>query len=149
MFLLLGDPALRLPLMPADVELEPEQTVAPGATMAVRGKVPARLAAARVVVTLERTVNSVPGDLEPVPKDAGALGAARDRVMRINHDRANRFVLATAECAVRDNRFEAKLDVPAKLPWPRLILRVYAASERAEGMGVRVVEVKKKEASRP
>ena len=146
MFLLLGDPALRLPFMPADVELTAEASVASGEALRVRGKVPARLAGARVTLTLERTVNSVPNDLEPIPKETGA---ARDRVMLANHDRANRFVVTTAECVAKDGSFEAKLDVPAKLPWPRLILRVYAATPREEGMAVRTLEVKKKPAARP
>jgi hypothetical protein len=140
MFVLLGDPALRLPIVPADVELTVEETITSGETLTVSGKLPERLAGARVRLTLERTVNSVPDDLETMPKEAGAL---RDRIMLANHDRANRFVLATSEATVKDGRFEAKLDVPAKLPWPRLILRVYAATKRAEGMSVRTLQVKK------
>jgi hypothetical protein len=144
MFLLLGDPALRLPVLPADVEMKSEADVAPGETIAVRGNVPERLAGARVRVTLERAVNSVPDDLELMPKDPGPLFTARDRVMLLNHDRANRFVLATCECVAKDGRFEASLAAPAKLPWPRLILRAYAATKRADGMSVRTLEVRKK-----
>ncbi|HEY7428159.1 MAG TPA: C25 family cysteine peptidase [Gemmataceae bacterium] len=143
MFLLLGDPALRLPVVPADVELTTEAAVTPNVPLTVRGKVPERLAGARVRLTLERTVNSVPDGLESMPKQAGT---ARDRALLANHDRANHFVLATGECVVKDGGFEAKLDVPAKLPWPRLILRAYAATERKEGMAVQTLEVKKKSA---
>ncbi|HWG44812.1 MAG TPA: C25 family cysteine peptidase [Gemmataceae bacterium] len=138
MFLLLGDPALRLPVMPEDIELKTASGVIVGEGLTVRGRVPARLAGARVRLTLERTVNSVPEDLEPLPK-----GAARDCVMLANHDRANRFVVAMCECVAKDGHFEAKLQAPAKLPWPRLILRAYAATERAEGMAVQTLEVKK------
>jgi hypothetical protein len=151
MFVLLGDPALRLPLLPADVDLKSEAAVAPGEALTVRGEVPERLAGARVRVTLERTVNSVPDDLESMPpplsppKLGGDKGsAARDRVMMVNHEHANRFVLATCECVAKDGSFEAKLAAPAKLPWPRLILRGYAATGRADGMTVRTLEVKKK-----
>ena len=140
MFVLLGDPALRLPVVPADVELKAATSVAAGETLTMHGKAPARLAGARVRLTLERTVSSVPDDLEPMPKDP----MARNRVMQANHELANRFVLATCECTVKDGAFEAKLEVPAKLPWPRLILRVYAATENAEGMAVRTLEVKRK-----
>lgn len=146
MFVLLGDPALRLPVMPEDVELTTAAVVMPGEALGVRGKLPTRLSGARLRVSLERTVNSVPDDLEAMPKDPGT---ARSRVILANHDRANRFVLATAECAVKDSTFEAKLNVPAKLPWPHLILRVYAATEREEGMAVRTLNVKKKPAARP
>lgn len=143
MFVLLGDPALRLPNMPADVELNTEKTVSPGKKLEVSGKVPARLAGARLRVTLERTVNTLPDDLSALPSEARSDAAARDRLMLANHERANRFVLTASQCTVKDGRFQAVLDVPAKLPWPRLVLRAYAVGEDAEGMGVRILEVKK------
>ncbi len=136
MFLLLGDPALRLPRIAEDVELSAEKSISPGQKMTVSGKVPARLGGARVRLTLERTVNSVPIDLQTMPKQPGA---ERDRVMLANHERANRFELTASECTVKDGHFEAALNVPAKLPWPRLILRAYAANEREEGMAVQTL----------
>jgi hypothetical protein len=136
MFLLLGDPALRLPKMPEDVEINTGKNVAPGQKLTVSGKLPKRLAGARVRLTLERTVNSVPEDLEAIPP---ATSATRDRVLLSNHERANRFVLAASESTEKDGRFQAVLDVPAKLPWPRLILRVYAANDREEGMAVQTL----------
>jgi hypothetical protein len=139
MFLLLGDPALRLPRMPADVEVNAEKSVSPGEKLTVSGKAPARLAGARVWITLERPVNSVPDGLEALPNNSRTDGAARDRLMLANHERANRFVLAASECTVKDGRFQAVLDVPAKLPWPPLILRAYVASEHEEGMAVRTL----------
>jgi hypothetical protein len=138
MFVLLGDPALRLPKMAADVELTEERI---GDKLSVSGKVPERLAAARVRLTLERTVNSVPSDLEAVPK------TGRERALLANHDRANRFVLAAREVDVKDGRFQATLDVPAKLPGPRLILRAYAANDKNEGMAVRLLDAKRKAAA--
>jgi hypothetical protein len=142
MFVLLGDPALRLPRMSEDVEVITDNFVAPGQKLSVSGKVLARLAGARVRLTLERTVNSTPEDLETMPVPSHARSEeiqARDRVMLANHERANRFVVAASESTVKDGRFQATLDVPAKLPWPRLILRVYAANEREEGMAVRTL----------
>jgi hypothetical protein len=44
---------------------------------------------------------------------------------------------------VRDGRFEARLALPEKLPWPRLILRASAATAEAEGLGIQTVEVRK------
>jgi hypothetical protein len=136
MFVLLGDPALKLPAVASDVELKTAEAVAPGAALTVEGKVPARLAGAKVRLTLERTVNSEPADLEPLPADEGIGGKARDRVILANHERANQFVLASAEAVAREGKFEAKLDVPAKLPWRKLVLRVYAVTEREEGLAV-------------
>lgn len=147
MFLLLGDPALRLPRMaPLTLTLSPTgrgegeeaaKTVSPCEKLTVSGKLPECLAGARVRLTLERTVNSVPADLEAIPPGPAAR---RDRVLLCNHDRANRFVLAASEGTVKDGRFQGTLDVPAKLPWPHLILRVYAANEREEGMAVRELQ---------
>lgn len=138
MFVQLGDPALRLPALSADVELSAAATVAPGAKLTVRGSVPARLAGARVRLTLERTVNSLPDGLEPIPK-----GAERERVMLANHDRANRFALSRTECTVKEGRFQTTLAVPAKLPWPRLILRAYASNDSEDGLAVRMLDVTK------
>ena len=83
--------------------------------------------------TLERTAGSVPRDLRPLPKDAGA---ERDRVMRANHDRANCFVLAEATAEARGGGFAVRLEVPEKVPGNELILRAYAATDRADGQGV-------------
>jgi hypothetical protein len=141
MFMLLGDPALKLPAIAADVELKIAGEVAPGETLTVSGKVPPRLAGAKVRVTLERPVSSQPPDAEPLPKEA----AQRDKVMLANHDRANRFALQTVEVEVRDGRFKAKLEVPQKLPYPRLIVRAYATTEKEDSMGVQTLEVKKAE----
>jgi len=97
------------------------------------------LAGAKVRVALERPVSSTAPDVEPLPKDA----AERDKVMLANHERSNRFVLAAADAEVRDGRFEVKLNLPAKLPYPRLTLRAYAATNREEVMGVKVLDLRK------
>jgi hypothetical protein len=136
MFVLLGDPALRLPRMPADIDVSSEKSVSPGEKLTVSGKLPSRLAGARVRLTLERTVNSVPDDLESIPVPS----KERLRVMLSNHEKANRFVLAMSENTVKDGRFQATLDVPSKLPWPQLILRVYAANDREEAMVVQTLQ---------
>jgi hypothetical protein len=139
MFVLLGDPALRLPDLPHDVTLRAPETVAAGATLSVSGTLPARLRGASVRLTLERPASTEPLGLEPLPRTPGP---ARDRVMLANHERANRFAVAAAEVVARDGRFTARLAVPAKLPWPHLVLRAYAATEREEGQGVRRVAVR-------
>ncbi len=132
MFLLLGDPALRLPRMAEDVEVNAVKSVTAGEKLTVAGRLPARLGGARVRLTLERTVNSIP---EPRPD----RGLGSNAQMLANHEQANRFIVAEGEIRDKDGRFQATLDVPAKLPWPRLILRVYAANERAEGMAVQML----------
>jgi hypothetical protein len=138
MFLLLGDPALRLPQLPQDVELRAPDA-APGRALMVGGTLPARLAGARVRLTLERPVGSEPDGLERLPR----AEPARERVQLANHERANRFALAEAEVVARGGSFTATLAVPARLPWPRLVLRAYAATERADGQGVRRLAVRR------
>jgi hypothetical protein len=140
MFVLLGDPALRLPHVATDVKLSETGSVAAGETLTVRGTVPARLKGARVRLTIERPVSSTPADLEMVPEKPGS---DRDKALLANHERANRFALVSTEAVVRDGRFEARLDLPAKLSWPRLIVRAYAATDDEEGIGVLPVNVKK------
>jgi hypothetical protein len=137
MFVLLGDPALRLPAVPEDLEVKADGPIMPGAALTIRGRVPQRLAGARVRLTLERSVASEPAGIEPLPQ-----GLARDRVMQANHDKANRFVLANAEAVAREGRFEARLTVPDKLSWRRLLLRAYAATDTAEATKVLPLEVR-------
>lgn len=141
MFVLLGDPALRLPAVKQDLELKVEGPLAPGMPCTIKGTVPLRLKDAKVRLTLERPVSSQPVDLEMMPKETPFNAPARDRVMLGNHERANQFVLAAGEATVSGGRFQAALTVPAKLPWPRLILRAYAATEREEGLAVQLLEV--------
>ncbi|HJT79051.1 MAG TPA: hypothetical protein VJ739_17780, partial [Gemmataceae bacterium] len=120
-----------------DVKLAAPPKVTAGQALTVRGETPPRLEGARVVLTLERPASSEPADLRPLP----AAGPERDRVMLANHERANRFVLASREATVRDGRFEARFDVPAKLPWRRLILRAYASTDQQDGLGVLMLPV--------
>lgn len=138
MFVLLGDPALRLPQLPLDVQLQASEPAVPGKPLTLRGQLPAHLAGARLRLTLERPLTSTPLGLEPLP----AEGPERARVMLANHDRANQFVLQTREAVVRDGRFELTWPLPEKLPWPRVLIRAYAATERRDGMGVLVLPLK-------
>jgi hypothetical protein len=139
MFLLLGDPALRLPIMPGDVRLSTAEIVSPGDKLTVRGKVSGRLEGANVRIALERPSTSLPSDLQALPPKPGK---DRDEAMAVNHERANRFVLQSAEAEVKDGTFEAHFSLPDKLPWPRVVIRAYAATASQEGLGVRAVPVK-------
>jgi hypothetical protein len=142
MFALLGDPALKLPVLAPDVELKVDGKPKPSGTLTIKGTLPERLKGAKVRLTVERPVSSTPPDLEALPKKAPA--ATVDRVMLANHERANHFVLVSREVEVKDGRFESQLDLPEKLPYPRLIVRVYATTERDDGLGVAVVELNEK-----
>jgi hypothetical protein len=138
MFVLLGDPALRLPGLAGGIALETPRVVRSGETLTVRGTLPARLGSARVVVSLERSLAAAPPGLCAVPREPGE---ARDRVLLANHERANRFVLASKEVTASRERFEAALDVPADLPATRVVLRVRAFTKSDEALAVQQIEV--------
>lgn len=132
MFVLLGDPALKLPHVPDDLTLECDAAVSAGQMLTVRGEVPARLEGGKVRLTLERPPSSTPPDLLPLPK----TGRERDRVMLFNHEKANSFVLTETTADVRDGRFAVQVETPTKLPWAKLLLRAYVATEKSEALGV-------------
>jgi len=133
MFVLLGDPALKLPTVARDVKLSAAGEGRPGATLTIKGQVPPRLAGGHVRLTVERPTTSLPADLVPLPK---LPGPARDQIMLDNHERANNFVLASATTLVRDGTFEGKLQLPGKLPWSKLVVRAYVHTPRQEGLGI-------------
>lgn len=132
MFVLLGDPALRLPAVGDDLTLQPSsRTVTPGGVLEVCGQLPPYLHSARVQVWLNRTPGSVPVDLEPVP---ATPGPARDRVLLANHRRANEFTVTQADDVAVQGRFTVQLKVPPRLPGTRLLLRVRAFTADAEAI---------------
>jgi hypothetical protein len=136
MFVLLGDPALRLPEMPGGIRLRHPLRMRPGKTLLVRGSLPVDLHGARVRATLERSPSSVPEGLVPVPKEPGA---ARDRALLANHARANDFIVAQSEATAEGDGFAVRLEVPARLPWPRLALRVHARTKHGEAMTTELI----------
>jgi hypothetical protein len=133
MWLLLGDPALRLPVSPLEIHLAVEGGLTPGQRFKVVGTTPDRVAGGTVRVTLERPLGSTPADLEKLPD---APGEARDQTMVRNHERANNFVLLSAETRLTGNRFECPITAPSKLPWTNVVLRAYASTETEEALGV-------------
>ena len=139
MFTLLGDPALKLAATPADLVLQSDDAATPAPTLTIHGTAPARLNGGQVHVVVERPVGSSPTDLIPLGK---RLGRERDKIIRQNHDSANRFVLAEAETTIQDGRFTAKLQLPAEMPWTRLNVRAYGAARTAEALGTLRLDVR-------
>ncbi|MBL8792480.1 MAG: hypothetical protein JNM56_01105, partial [Planctomycetia bacterium] len=138
MFLLLGDPALRLPRIAHEIKLSTVSTPTPGAPIAVQGELPAALHESRVRLTLERPLTSVPAGLQPLPK---AATPERQQVMLANHERANQFVLQAQEFTVRDRKFQVQFSLPdGVLPYPQLLIRAYAVSGKQEAQGTVVLE---------
>jgi hypothetical protein len=139
MFVLLGDPALRLPWLPRDLKLSADGPAAVGGRLTLRGTAPARLEGAKVELTLERPRDSDPAEAIGVPREPAE---ARAKALARRHEAANDFVVLKKELTVKDGRFEAALELPAKLAWRRLIVRAYAATERQDAMGALVVPVR-------
>lgn len=136
MFVLLGDPALKLPRVPDDVKVEAPAMVKAGETIAVKVQLPDRLKDAKVQVQVDRPRSSLPSDLEAVPK-----GAERDKVVLANHRKANTFAVTQGEKVNVSGAVTLSLTLPAKLPWPKLFVRVYAATDSAEALGVATLAV--------
>jgi hypothetical protein len=141
MWMLLGDPALRMPITPMDISLQPLPPIAAGQLIQVRGTLPARLSGAAVRVTLERPLNSAPAGLERVPPSSLDTAAARERVFAANHRRANAFEIAAIEVAGSGTEFAASLRVPADLPWKKLVVRAAARVGNQSGLAVTSVPV--------
>lgn len=139
MFVLLGDPALRWPSVPGDLDLEPLRPTPPGGSLTVRGELPARLAGARLEIWLERRPSAAPPGLPDLP--AQLTGVDRDRRRLERHRAANRAVLAERVLEGVRGSFSASVAVPAAARAAGLRLRVRASTAGAEAMVVREVEV--------
>jgi hypothetical protein len=140
MWMLLGDPALRLPVVPGDIALDMTGSVRGGQNVIVKGTVPARLAGAALRVTLERPPASRPADLDPVPSDSPENGPDRRRILEENRRRANQFVLASATAIAEGQRFECSL-APPKGSWSEVVVRVVGEKGDESAQGVTVLRV--------
>ncbi len=122
MWQLLGDPAMRLPLLPATIKLTGPDKVAPGATLTISGELPAPLTAAPVTITLER------------PPGVTAPGA--------DHTKANDPVLARRNETVKNLMiYSVELTVPADYSAGSIIVRALADTDRGPAGGVLRVKV--------
>jgi hypothetical protein len=132
MWMLLGDPALKLPLRLPSIRLDSAGPVAAGKALRVRGRVPAGFRGATVQLTLERPMGSAPLNLQPVPKEADK----RAGVIMANHERANSLALQNRDVPVKAGSFEAEFSLPDPLPWPRVVVRAFAATKDQSAVGV-------------
>jgi hypothetical protein len=136
MWMLLGDPALKLPLRLPTIRLESNGPVAAGKVLKVRGSVPADFKGTMVSLTLERPMGSSPVNLQPVPKEADKQA----EVILANHEQANSLVLQSRDVPVKAGSFEAELAVPDLLPWPRVVVRAFAATKNQSAVGVLMLQ---------
>jgi hypothetical protein len=140
MWMLLGDPALKLPMRVPAINLESTGKASAGSTIVVTGSIPTVFSNETVHVMLERPMGSRSTGLEPLPKDS----AKADDIKMANHERANTIVLQSYDVRPRDARFECTIELPKELPWPRLTIRAVASMKGQTAEGVLSVVVTKK-----
>jgi hypothetical protein len=143
MWLLLGDPALRMPLPPVSISIHAPQTISAGKDAEVSGLLPDGLKGAMVRVSLERPLNSMPAVLAELPTNTRTNRTARERAFMARHQSANSFVVTTAEARASGTHFAASLKAPASLPWSNVVVRASAVLSNETGMGVVAVPVKR------
>jgi len=141
MWTLLGDPALRLPVVPMDISLETPNPIRHGNRISVKGKVPRRLNGARVRVTLERSLNSVPPGMEKLPENRPENEEERERIALQNNRRANDLVLGTVEAKAARGEFSCELETPSMMPWSNVVVRAWAFTAADGVMGLRSLQV--------
>jgi hypothetical protein len=145
MWMLMGDPALRLPVRPPTIHLATADKAIAGQVVTVSGSVPDGFADATVRLTLERPAGFPPFNLQTQPMDSAHLR----EVTMANHNRANSVVLETHEVRVRDGRFEHTLKLPVKVPWPRLVVRAFASSKTQAAIGALSLPLKSQDVGQP
>ncbi len=121
MWLLLGDPALKLDVPNSRIELRADASARPGESLRLSGTLPAGFNVPTVRVQLERPFGS-------------ALPA---------QTRANDLVLESFELPVVDGQFEVSVPIPEQPRYPRLILRAIAISPDQTVSGACVVTIKR------
>jgi hypothetical protein len=136
MWTLLGDPALRLPLLPLTVSLRANGPVSPAARLSIEGDLPETLAGAKVRVSLERAIGTRPADLQALPEPSPDGAVERDRIAAENNRKVNNRTIATATATARGKSFTCSLEVPANLAVPMVVVRAFAeaGAEIAEGV---------------
>ena len=136
MWTLLGDPALRLPLLPLTVSLKATSPVCPAARLNIEGDLPEKLAGAKVKVSLERAIGARPGDLQALPEPSADGAAERDRIAAENNRKMSNRTISTAITTAAGRSFVCSLEVPANLTMSMVVVRAFAeaGSEIAEGV---------------
>lgn len=132
MYVLLGDPALRIRYVPHRAQLLVETpTPRPGGQLTVTAHIPTP-SAGLARFTLETRRSVILGTLQPLPPDGDPR---RDRVLLDNHRKANDKVVATHLVRYRTGRSRVTLRLPSSLPPGKYLVKVYAQDGRADALG--------------
>jgi hypothetical protein len=142
MWMLLGDPALRLPLVPLDLTLKSSAPVIPGRTIKVDGTLPMRLLGASVQMTLERTIGSVPAvGFQKMPDSTPEHRLEHERVALENHRRANGVILGATNIESSAAQFTCSIEAPRQLSWSKVVVRAYASTTNDAALGILILPV--------
>jgi hypothetical protein len=139
MWVLLGDPALRMPVEPLDISLNTGGPLVCGKPLELSGVLPERLSGAEVYITLERPLTSEPLELQKVPENSPEMREARLKALKANHERANSFVIASGATKSIGTNFSTSLKLPAAVPWNKVVIRATANLANESAVGVLVV----------
>lgn len=127
MWMLLGDPAMRLPICRPAIPLEVDGDAVPGKSLRVRGGVPEGFAGSTLQVTLETLIGSKPKKVEDSHSEP-----------------SDQPVLQSFEVPMKESRFECQIELPQECPWPRLVVRAVAISKLDRAQGVTTINIKPK-----
>lgn len=131
MWMLLGDPALALPVAPAEIDLRADAGASPGHALHVEGTLPQRLAnrPVPVEVVVERPFGSVPKGDAALP----AGGPERDAAVLRRRRRANERTLLRETTTASGGRFAVDVALPEELPAGGVVVRAAVRGEDADG----------------
>ncbi len=129
MWTLLGDPALKLPILPSTLDVRVGGDLKPGGTIHLTVPVGPQWDGARALVTAEN--RSLPLTLAPPDDQPRGLAAAVPLGSAV----------AQTSAIIADGRIACELRLPADLPKCRLVIRVVVRNGAAQQMGARVVEI--------
>jgi hypothetical protein len=141
MWQLLGDPAMRLPVISNNITFGAITPPRAGQPFTVSGALPDNLAGATVIVALQRPLSSSPAHLETVPDAAPEHAEDALQAIVANNERANNYVIALTRIQAEGNRFTATLALPTELPWSQAVVRVSAFTAQECGHGVKLVSI--------
>jgi len=141
MWMLLGDPAMLLPMLPGDVTIEAPGIVEAGKTLSLTAILPRRLENAAVSVTLERPANSHPVGLKQFPAPTAKNWREVSQIVVSNNARANDYVIASASVVARGNRVTTAFTLPDNLPWETIVAKVTARRKNETGAGACILKV--------
>lgn len=139
MFMLLGDPALRLPTPNAALTVEVSGVATPGGTLQVRVPLAADAESEGGRIELRRPFLSDAVGLQDV---STAPPAERAAWIQQNHRRANDWLLADSALTRAGDALVGQVTLPAVLPWPEVVARVIATAGASEAVGAAVVPVR-------